>query len=577
MDTAPESSLSLDRGEKLSLLLGAAVALLVSAIFLAHTTISTGGARWCRVVCCAREPADPVTRAFMDDKVSDIRRENVRGICAMTAFYGMVNCMLLIVHHAIAHPRWMTVGQDITIVILTLYAVGSHCWLKRAQKPLVAHLAYAGLFLISTCFVCLSSATQGIFALAVIACKFFQAIGSIAAMSPALTVSMLLLNGLCLNLAYSNTEPPLCEEAVSLSQTTFAVSEALCGVCIIVLTLLWKRFSISRISHELKWLISQSETTAARNLLNTVCDATVELDVSLRIVGDASRLSALLQHGSRRSLQGMDVIHFVIAEDQEKFRNQFVLAKTAADQDMAKVCNVRVRDSISNTVSVEIFIVSVANPLTCTSYLIGMREFTDSESKFDSSLFPPTSGKDRALAEALDEGVVSNVVPCRVSSSGLVSSPTGSGRQDFDGSSASGAALTEGCRGDKDTIAICVDVCSDDFEIKHATAGYRVFLGPRRKDNLFLRWLPRSEVEPFISWAQLTFNDMLHLRRFAGAPSPEPAVYPEELHFRPRAIGRARFGFASSVVFDIPPDEATETSARLTFTDVHLVRWPSEW
>ncbi|CAK0796496.1 unnamed protein product [Prorocentrum cordatum] len=547
MEDVTVSSFSLGRGEQLSLLLGAAVAMVLSAVFLISMAIRVGGSGFYRALCCAHEPGDPATRHLIDEKLGQERRDSAKGIGTMVAFWGMVNCMLLIINHIAANPRWMTVGQDVSLIMATLLAVGSICWLQRTRKALVVSLVYVCFMLLSTCFVCFSSASQGLFLVVAIAAKFFQGLTSIAVTSPAVSVFMIMFHGVCVNFAYVLTEAPPCEEAFSMSQTTFAVSESLCGACIIVLTMLWKRSCILRISNELNWLISQSESVAARCLLNTICDATVELDENLDIVGSTFRLAAMLNHGPNRSLQGTSVVNFVDAADRDTFRDQLVSANAAAEHDLARVCNVRVRDSINNTFGVEMFIVCVASPMTSTSYLIGGREVVDFESK-------------RMLASSAPHFRVAGPGPGPAEEGGYsASTPTNSEMQDPD----------------EDRVAICFDACSDAFKIRRATHGFMVFLG--RRDNCFLRWLRRSEVEPFVSWVQLTLNNMLQwLRQSDAGPSPEPAVYPEELHWRPRSMGKAGFGFASSVVLDLPPDQASATVVRITFTDVQLVRWASE-
>jgi len=128
--------------------------------------------------------------------------------------------------------------------------------------------------------------------------------------------------------------------------------------------------------NELEVTATRGETTAARRLLNTICDAIFELDAGLRIADDALQLASALQHGYDRSLRGMQAENLLVAEDRALFRER-ATAPVLASQSMANVMHVRMRDSLNNILKVELFHVPVAGSLTGASHLIGVREHAD--------------------------------------------------------------------------------------------------------------------------------------------------------------------------------------------------------
>eukprot|EP00927_Polykrikos_kofoidii_P008810 TRINITY_DN13682_c0_g1_i2.p1 TRINITY_DN13682_c0_g1~~TRINITY_DN13682_c0_g1_i2.p1 ORF type:complete len:622 (-),score=86.22 TRINITY_DN13682_c0_g1_i2:314-1909(-) len=126
--------------------------------------------------------------------------------------------------------------------------------------------------------------------------------------------------------------------------------------------------------------IVSRETKHGRNaavaLLNTVCDASVELNEKLLITADAPRLRAMLLHGSVRSLIGVEFAKFIpAAADRETFVKHARSRDSLLNQEkeLADYFHIRIRDSAHNDLEVEIFMVSFQS-FDRTKLLVGIRE-----------------------------------------------------------------------------------------------------------------------------------------------------------------------------------------------------------
>lgn len=154
---------------------------------------------------------------------------------------------------------------------------------------------------------------------------------------------------------------------------------------IVVVTLLWDRLVYRQIRTEIHNSSTLSEGKASRRLLNTICDATFELDDNLSIEGEAMQLACMLQHGVDRCLRGTMIEQLLMREDRERFKER-ITAPVPIDQEMANVFRVRFCDSLSNVIDVEVFHVPLPRPLAGAPprHLVGLRERVDWGDTFDS-------------------------------------------------------------------------------------------------------------------------------------------------------------------------------------------------
>jgi len=163
----------------------------------------------------------------------------------------------------------------------------------------------------------------------------------------------------------------------------------------VVITLLWDRLVYRQIHAEIENTSALSEGKASRRLLNTICDATFELDDNLSILGDATQLACMLQHGADRRLRGTMIEQLVLREDWERFRER-ITAPVPTDQEMANVFRVRFCDSLSNVIDVEAFHVPLNRPVAGARHLVGLKESVDWADTFDPESSRSTASSQRS-------------------------------------------------------------------------------------------------------------------------------------------------------------------------------------
>jgi len=98
------------------------------------------------------------------------------------------------------------------------------------------------------------------------------------------------------------------------------------------------------------------ELSAMSTWLDTFCEVVVELDEAFCLMEDAPKLAGMLLHGSTRSLQGIPFQQFMASE---------------------QAFHVRMRDSLSNDLDLELFHVQFEALDNRPRHLVGVREFTD--------------------------------------------------------------------------------------------------------------------------------------------------------------------------------------------------------
>eukprot|EP00931_Biecheleriopsis_adriatica_P088326 TRINITY_DN62670_c0_g1_i1.p1 TRINITY_DN62670_c0_g1~~TRINITY_DN62670_c0_g1_i1.p1 ORF type:complete len:554 (-),score=62.47 TRINITY_DN62670_c0_g1_i1:36-1697(-) len=174
-----------------------------------------------------------------------------------------------------------------------------------------------------------------------------------------------------------------------------------CVVVAICYTLNSQRLAEARASLEASAEKIQRSAFAA--LLDIMSHVVVELDETLRIVGDASRLSALLLHGPERSLVGQSLHDLMpAAEDREKFLEHFESRTSKQIPGSADVLNVLMRDSCNEHLRMEIIPVSFTAIGGSMRHLIGIRESdkeepeAEKEETQEHSMHAPSSQKNRS-------------------------------------------------------------------------------------------------------------------------------------------------------------------------------------
>eukprot|EP00930_Biecheleria_cincta_P003252 TRINITY_DN10417_c0_g2_i2.p1 TRINITY_DN10417_c0_g2~~TRINITY_DN10417_c0_g2_i2.p1 ORF type:complete len:588 (-),score=79.61 TRINITY_DN10417_c0_g2_i2:297-2060(-) len=125
-------------------------------------------------------------------------------------------------------------------------------------------------------------------------------------------------------------------------------------------------------------IVHSNEKSAARTLLGMLCDVVLELDESLCVVDGAAKLAAVLLHNSRSTtLTGEQFQNLLsCSEDREQFWRA-TQASPDVDEGACHMFHVRMNDSCSSQVSMELFTVKFTSVDGTSHHLVGIREFTD--------------------------------------------------------------------------------------------------------------------------------------------------------------------------------------------------------
>jgi len=160
--------------------------------------------------------------------------------------------------------------------------------------------------------------------------------------------------------------------------STFVVAELVGFINSNMILYAMKTAARALIRREIEAKSARRETSAVIALLSTMGDAVVELDKDLRIVGKSTQLSTMLLQGPRHSLAGMPFESLLASEDDVRLFKEYMAKDCASDQTLADVFHVKVRDTLNNSVRVEIFhVFKMGEGQDDHDHLLGIREDTE--------------------------------------------------------------------------------------------------------------------------------------------------------------------------------------------------------
>jgi hypothetical protein len=352
----------------------------------------------------------------------------------------------------------------------------------------------------------------------------------------------------------------------------------------------WRRFSDQRALHEIRATISKGENKAARKLLNTVCDATVELNSDLLVAEDAPRFASMLQHGVNRSVKGMPLQHFLVDEDEQHMFSTKICSGFDDDASMANVFNIRIRDSISNILRVEVFHVPIASSISPISHLIGLREYSDADVQLGALELQPPLRTSRKGSKGMKRRQVVVPVgyqggpaipkrqPQTIAPGGHNDASIHSHSSD-EGSVRSGSSLSlhedveVALDGD---ISFAFDVLSDQWQIERVSGCHKIIWGnrpPMAGTRGLLKWIRPQVRESCLAWLQVTFQKMV--QECNGDPSSRSHcrhLFEQPVCVRPPLLHSTPFAFAVSMELSLPADHPPEsTMVQMNFKDIRLI------
>jgi len=121
---------------------------------------------------------------------------------------------------------------------------------------------------------------------------------------------------------------------------------------------------------------SSMQLVAVRTLLNSICDAVVEIDGSFRLLEHYPKLSNILLHSPASSLRDAALDELIPSEEErQSFARRMGAGSEAPTH--ADVFHTRLRDSSGTHVAVDLFCVPLRGLDKRRGHLLGVREFTD--------------------------------------------------------------------------------------------------------------------------------------------------------------------------------------------------------
>ncbi|CAK0796638.1 unnamed protein product [Prorocentrum cordatum] len=142
----------------------------------------------------------------------------------------------------------------------------------------------------------------------------------------------------------------------------------------------WAMFLAARWETEAD--IFRTELVAARSVLSCVCDVVVELDGDFLLQDDSPQLKDMLILNPQRSLMGTDLRSFLASqEDYHKFTSQLRRSLSGdlinREARLSSTFHVHMKDSSNAPIIVETYSVLLHIRDGQVRYLVGIREFTD--------------------------------------------------------------------------------------------------------------------------------------------------------------------------------------------------------
>eukprot|EP00927_Polykrikos_kofoidii_P083688 TRINITY_DN8633_c0_g1_i2.p1 TRINITY_DN8633_c0_g1~~TRINITY_DN8633_c0_g1_i2.p1 ORF type:complete len:586 (+),score=80.53 TRINITY_DN8633_c0_g1_i2:149-1906(+) len=267
--------------------------------------------------------------------------------------------------------RWVSWEQDVLLVSLSCFLVARQrsSWLTKVANP----SCLSSLMMLG-CVAWVVFAKPGQFFICTMISVAPRFLFSSTFMRRSLTVCWNALHMAVATYYYATHE-----DITWITLSTFQIwsLEFISAMMIIVCSEGIHSKTLRSVRDDLENAEMKSGRSAARALLDTVCDASVKLDENLIIAEDAARLGAMLLHSPDRSLKGVEFAQLLSSEkDRETFvKHARARAKLQHQENaLADWFHVHVRDSTNNDVEVEVFMVSSQTYGNRTNFLVGIRE-----------------------------------------------------------------------------------------------------------------------------------------------------------------------------------------------------------
>eukprot|EP00927_Polykrikos_kofoidii_P015615 TRINITY_DN16956_c0_g1_i6.p1 TRINITY_DN16956_c0_g1~~TRINITY_DN16956_c0_g1_i6.p1 ORF type:complete len:562 (-),score=49.83 TRINITY_DN16956_c0_g1_i6:297-1982(-) len=157
----------------------------------------------------------------------------------------------------------------------------------------------------------------------------------------------------------------------------FVIAEVCCMALMLLFVLELEEAVVTTVAQELDAETRQAAHSAARALLDKLCDMVIELNSDLKIAGTADKLAATLFLNPQISLEGLEFKSLLLLEEEQERLSRVLRGSYKEGGSRAHVCHVTMRDSGGASVRMEMFTVAYQDAFEEWRHLIGIREFTD--------------------------------------------------------------------------------------------------------------------------------------------------------------------------------------------------------
>eukprot|EP00930_Biecheleria_cincta_P003253 TRINITY_DN10417_c0_g2_i3.p1 TRINITY_DN10417_c0_g2~~TRINITY_DN10417_c0_g2_i3.p1 ORF type:complete len:588 (-),score=76.93 TRINITY_DN10417_c0_g2_i3:297-2060(-) len=339
-------------------------------------------ARFCEVMASVRRvtcfksqetPSSPVEERIAKE-IQTQRLVLARSALSFSGWMlGVISCRFVL-RSALQQQLGMSVMQAMLVFLgyFAVVALNYFPWLLSART---ANYWYACLTILSVVFTMpMVAMTQNILNFALNYFIIVQFALGLLSTSQHLVYAANLLTVLTVTLTNSTLDKGECE---------YLYVDNLVRIVVNTVVVLFALHEVSKsiaadARRRIEHIVHSSERSAASALLGMLCDVVLELDASLCIVDGAAKLAAVLLHSHRGILLTGEQFQNLLScsEDREQFWRA-TQASPDVDEGACHMFHVRMNDSCSSQVSMELFTVKFTSVDGTSHHLVGIREFTD--------------------------------------------------------------------------------------------------------------------------------------------------------------------------------------------------------
>jgi len=288
---------------------------------------------------------------------------------------------LILYNEFVGAPRWMSRSQDWVCIVFAVLLIGArvdpNSFLRHQRLP---YLFSVIMFLVALAvsvspkrptMLMLSASYSQIFR--IVMCSSYATDGKLWLVVFWNIVGLVVASYTYYDIESSGVQSGVTSLQYALEQSLSCIFAMMCHYSAS------QKLRTDAVNH----LLNQSlhgKKSAMNSLLDVMCDVVVEVDSDLQLAEESQRLAAMMTPGSKSLVKGTCLEKFMpFDEDKDKYRRQLRSSGEFEGGGLAAgALHVKMRDSMSNVISVDLFYVQCSlYEDQQKHYLIGLRESAD--------------------------------------------------------------------------------------------------------------------------------------------------------------------------------------------------------